>query len=115
MERQLSMNEAEPNFVVATRQLFKFSKENVGAEFIGRFTGTRERDVMDKEDGEIKTITDLCFENKGLLWAVPLDKGLEIAFKDAGVVSGHLIKITKLEPVKLEKGTCNQYTIAIAQ
>jgi hypothetical protein len=71
--------------------------------FTGIFTGTRERTVIDQETDEAKDIVDLCFEWKNELWAIPLDKGLEIALKDAQAKSGDLLMIKKLEPVKIKK------------
>ena len=112
------------NFVKKNRQVIKPTLIKVGEIVVtGTYTGTREREFEErneqgKKTGEIGTVTDLLFnehETNNLV-AVPMDAGMKVAFKDAGVKENDLIQIEKMEPVALAGGQrCNQYGISIAE
>jgi|GEM_PF-5659233 len=84
---------------------------------MGRYSGTRERVITDRDTGELKTITDLLFKNEnGELMAVPQDAGLRVAFSDALVKENQLTKVVKLPQITNSKGQpLNQYEVFTAQ
>lgn len=106
---------AMPAFQNRSREIVKFKDQN---EVVGTFTGTREREVTDRDTGELKTITDICLDEYGSnrKIAVARDAGLRVAFSSADVKEGELVKIVKEGQTDLGGGKrVNNYNVMVAQ
>lgn len=95
----------------------KILKLKAGESFIGTFKNRTSSDWIDKQTGKISDLVRLHFvdldNNKVILFE---DGGLKAAMNNAGVETGNLIKIVKLEKTALYGArTVNNYDIYIAE
>jgi hypothetical protein len=87
-------------------------------EVVGEFKGTRERQVLDRQTGEVKIVTDyLLIDLKtSQVTALAGNAGLKSAFLDARVNTGEIVKIMKLDKTDIGNGrTVNNYDIMVAK
>ncbi len=86
-------------------------------KLLGRFLGSRDQELTDKNSGELKTVPALYFELADHTRVCVLaNSGLMSALRDAFVEPNDVIEISWLGKVDLDGGrTVNQYDIYAAE
>ena len=107
--------------------LIKAKQFEIGMTVVGKFEKIKDREITDRETGEMKTIKDVIFmavDNtmkpfniaQGDKFGIVQDAGLKVMLSSSDVIEGDIVKITKLEKTENSRGQqLNQYEVLVAE